>query len=89
MPHECVAPLGENVLDSLTTLGVPLKEAPFFAGCTGSRGLLAPTTAGLKVLQRRACGQSLAEWGRRKGDPHTYALKAPSGDLENPSATVE
>ena len=83
---ECVAPPGGNVLDPLATLGVPFEEAFFFAGCTGSRGLLAPTTADLEVFQKRARTQSLAEWGRgaewgrRKGVPRTCALEAPSGD---------
>ena len=76
--EEAAPPLGEAILGSLTALGVPLETAPFFAGCTGSRGLLAPTAADLDVFQKRARGQSLVEWGRRNGIPRTYALEAPA-----------
>lgn len=75
-----VPPLGDAVVASLTAQGVPLEEAPFFAGCTGSRGLFAPTTADLEEFHRRAPGLSLAEWGWANGIPRTYALEAPVGD---------
>ena len=76
--EEAAPPLGKAVLSSVTALGVPLETAPFFAGCTGSLGLLAPMRADLEVFQKRARGRSLAEWGRGNGVPRTYALEAPT-----------
>lgn len=75
-----VPPLGDAVLGSLTALGVPLEEAPFFAGYTGKRGMFSPSTADLEEFQRRALGQSLAEWGWGNGIPRTYSLEAPAGE---------
>jgi hypothetical protein len=85
---ERVSPLGEAVVASLTALGVPLEEAPFFAGCIGSRGLFAPSMADLEEFQRRALGQSLAEWGWANSIPRTYALEAPMGNGGEQAATM-
>ena len=85
---ERVPPLGAAVLDSLFGLGMPLEESPFFAGCTGSRGLLAPTAAELETFQGRAHGQSLSEWGRGNGIPRTYALESPAGDGDERAAMI-
>lgn len=83
-----IPPLGEAVVASLTAQRVPLEEAPFFAGCTGSRGLIAPSTADLEEFHRRAPGLSLAEWGWVNGIPRTYALEAPAGDGGEPGAAM-
>jgi len=70
--------LGKAIPDTLTKLGYPVEERPFFGGYRGLHGLFAPTTGVLAEFQRRAPGLSLVEWALTQHIPHTFSFEAPS-----------
>ena len=80
--------LAAAVLNALTAAGIALEEEPYFAGHVGTRGLFAPTTAGLEEFHRRAPGLALADWAWSLGVRRAYSFEAPpTGGVEGGAAT--
>lgn len=65
------------ILGDMVQGGYPLEELPFYAGCLGKQGLIAPTEAQMADFERLALGASLSQWTWRIGVPVSCAFEAP------------
>lgn len=72
-----VTSLAAPIHARLTQQGHTLEAAPFYAGCLGAPGLIAPTPTEMEDFIRLAPGASLAQWGWQSGIPRSYVFEAP------------
>lgn len=72
-----VASLAVPIHVCLTQQGYALEAEPFYAGCMGTPGLIAPAPAGMEDFARFAPGASLAQWGWQSGIPRNYVFETP------------
>ena len=86
--QEGVASQAAPIHARLTQHGRALEAAPFYAGCVGVPGLIAPTAAEMEDFIRLAPGASLAQWGWQSGIPRTYVFETPQCAGLDAGATI-